>query len=80
MTASETALQFKVGSRVKCRINLHADNGVWFTGTILTILEEGGEWYLVMKRDDATKGSQWAVYINGHTKHLIKPIIGDWDL
>ncbi len=83
MTVNEIACQFKIGDKVRCKINVGIESREWFVGEILEIKKEHHKEYaLIIKRDNFINDFQlsWLATINEHTKHLIFPLVGDWDL
>lgn len=80
MTLREVASQFKARDKIRCKLNMHIESREWFTGTIISIKESGDEWDATIKRDDVLSGNRWGVIITERNKHLIQPILGDWDL
>ena len=81
MTVKEIALQFRVDDKIRCKINMGVESGSWFTGTIFKIGKVShDECELTIQRDDQGNGFYWISLLTPQTKHLIQPIIGDWDL
>ena len=78
MTVKEKILQFTIGQKIKCKLNMAEECISWFTGIISSIrFRRNNEYSILIERNEFS--GAWIAILREDNIHLIEPLITDWD-